>query len=304
MADISDVENAIVSLIGPIVYPNGSTAPSALLGKSGSPVGVKIYRGWPMPSALDKDLTAGLVNISIFPRPSVDRNTTRYPVDFQEISRGVATLTATVSDNQVTIGGTVNTTVPQIVTIIIGPRVVVSYAVPAGATLASIAAALSAQISTAFAPSTSTGPTINVATSAYLLAEVGVTGIQMAETERQLSQIQVTFWCPDPVSRDNAGKLIRPALSKITFLTLADQSAARFRFQSTNVNDSAERVQLYRRDTIYAVEYATTIIDDATEVTSVDINSTGGSVGLGVSPTAPQTSSSYPVAPGQAPVVL
>lgn len=302
MADLSDVETAIANLIGSVVYPNGSASPSSLLGGSGSPVGVKIYRGWPNPAQLDKDLAAGLVNISVFPRVSVDRNTTRYPVDFQEISRGVATLTATVSDNKVTIGGTVNVAVAQFVTIIIGPRVVVSYAVQVGDTLVSIAASLAALITAAFAPTTSAGPVISVPTSAYLVAEVGVTGIQMAETERQLSQLQITFWCPDPVSRDNAGKLIRPVLSQRTFITLADQSAARFRFHGTNVSDSAERVQLYRRDTIYDVEFATTVTDAVFEVTSININSKSGQSALGVSPAPPQTNSNYPVAPGQAPL--
>lgn len=297
MADLSDAEIAIVNLIGAVIYPNGSAQPSELLVPGGSPVTVKIFRGWPMPAVLDADMANGNVEISVYPRPMVDRNTTRFKDEFQEVSRGAATVTATVLGNQVAIGGAVNAAVAQFVTLLIGSRIVVSYAVQPSDTLSSIAAALAAMIP----GSTSTGPIVTAPTSAYLVAQVGVTGVQQAETERTLSQIQVTFWCPTALLRDATSKIVRPALSGNAFLTLADNTAARIRFHSSNVSDHAERSTIYRRDTIYDVEYPTIIADTATEVTSVSASIVGGSQPLGVTPLPPSNTFSYPVAQGDAP---
>jgi hypothetical protein len=284
MADISDVEQAIVSLVAGLIYPNGTSQPSVVKNKAGVAVGVKVYRGWPEPASLDADLAAGVVNINVYNRGSVERNTTRFPVDYQEISRGVATVTATVSDNTIAIGGTVDATVSQFVTVLIGSRGVVSYAVQAGDTLATIATALAALITSQFATATVNGSTVTVESSAYLAARVGVNGVQMAEIRRQQTQMQIVLWCPDPVTRDNTAKAIEPSLAATTFLTCADTSAARFRYHGSTSSDRGQKEQAYRRDLIYDVEYATTLTDTATEITSVPVTTEGGPVSIGVSP--------------------
>ena len=91
MADQSDVETTIATLLTSILYPQGIDAPS-ILG-----VLTKIYRGWPTQAALNADLAAGHVTVTIFPDPSQHRITTRYidpPVALAPIA---PTLTASVS---------------------------------------------------------------------------------------------------------------------------------------------------------------------------------------------------------------
>ena len=53
MADESDVETTLATLVTAQIYPQGTNAPSAL-----GPL-VRIYRGWPNPTALNADLAAG-----------------------------------------------------------------------------------------------------------------------------------------------------------------------------------------------------------------------------------------------------
>lgn len=298
MADLSDVESAIVTLIAGLVYPTGTASPSAVLNAASQPVPVKLMRGWPVPAQLDADLAAGTANISIFSRGSVERNTTRYPDGYQDISVGVATLTTTVSGNKVVIGGTNNQSVPQFVTIVIGPRVVVSYQPAPSDTLAIIATALAGQITAAFAVATVIGSTITVPTSAFMVAEVGVTGTQIAEVRRQRTQVQMTLWCPSPTIRDNIAKLIEPTLSLQTFLTMPDTTAARFRYHNTVVSDDAQKVAIYRRDLIYDVEYATTVTDTGTEITAIVQNVAGG-----LAPASgPVNTNNMPIAPQTTPV--
>ena len=63
MADVTDVANALVSVIAGVVYPNGTTQPSI----TNCPI--LVYQGWPVAQTLDTDLKAGTVHISVFPKP-------------------------------------------------------------------------------------------------------------------------------------------------------------------------------------------------------------------------------------------
>ena len=63
MADQSDAATALVALISGAVYPLGTASPSVTGGA------IKVFAGWPNPDALLKDMAAGTVNVSVFPRP-------------------------------------------------------------------------------------------------------------------------------------------------------------------------------------------------------------------------------------------
>lgn len=267
MADISDVEQGLVDLISPLLYPNGTAQPSALPGAAPAIV----HRGWPNANDLDADLAAGKSHVSIWPRGGTENNTTRYPVEYQEVSRGVPTITVTVLNNTITIGGTNDQSVPQFITVQIGPKVVVSYQPAFGETLTQIATAIAALITAQFAVTTAVGSVIAVGSSAAIRAIVGVTGVEIAEIGRQVTMLQITLWCPTPALRDAIGKLIKSVLDDTKFLTMPDQSAAWVRYSSTLISDNAERSGLYRRDMIYNIEYATTKSDTATMVTTVTL---------------------------------
>jgi hypothetical protein len=275
MADISDVEQAIVNLIDSVVYPNGDGQASALLNGSNAVVPARIYRGWPKPASLDVDVAAGTINISVFPRGSIERNTTRYIVDFQDVFLEVATVAAAAVDNKVTISGAPAVGVAQFVTVLVGGRVAVSYGVLNADTPASIAAALVTLLAGQGISAAAVGGVITVNSSAPLIANVGINGKQLKEIRRQQTQVLITLWCHNPAVRDNAAKLIEPVLAAATFLELPDTSTARFRYHGTVTSDEGQKVQVYRRDLIYDVEYATTIKDTATEVTAVGIGGIG-----------------------------
>ncbi len=63
MADMTDVADALVGVIVALAYPDGMGQPSA----TSAPV--KVYQGWPNPDTLERDLAAGGVHVSVYPRP-------------------------------------------------------------------------------------------------------------------------------------------------------------------------------------------------------------------------------------------
>ena len=76
-----------------IVYPQGTGAPS-LLGRV-----ARIYRGWPSTAALDADLAAGHLNISVSGDAAGQRTTTRWLEDPLTLTANMPTLTA-ISNHQ------------------------------------------------------------------------------------------------------------------------------------------------------------------------------------------------------------
>lgn len=87
MADLSEVMTALVTLVSGAVYPNGTAAPSIV----GLPV--MCYPGWPVPNQLNADIAAGKAHVSVFPRQD-ERNTTRAPLEWKEVSNDGTTGTS------------------------------------------------------------------------------------------------------------------------------------------------------------------------------------------------------------------
>src|SRR5690349_10674928 len=99
MADQSDVESVFASLISAALYPNGLDAPSV----PGPPC--RIYRGWPNSAALDADLAAGRINVTVFPLDQSIRNTTRFAPEWSTAGVNNPPLSCSVSGLSVTFGG-------------------------------------------------------------------------------------------------------------------------------------------------------------------------------------------------------
>ena len=88
-------------VVSTALYPNG-TSEASIPGPD-----CRIYRGWPNSAALDADLAAGKINVTIFPGGGTCHTTTRYA----ERWAGAAaqpTLTVAVDGTSVTFGGTAN----------------------------------------------------------------------------------------------------------------------------------------------------------------------------------------------------
>jgi hypothetical protein len=267
MADVIDVQNALVALAANALYPNGTGQPSAAAG-----VPCKVYAGWPTQSQLDADLAAGIAHVTVFPRPE-ERNTTRMPLDWQQQTVNTPTLTLTVSGQQITVGGSVPpATNPHNLAVLVNGKTYV-YAVQSADTLSSIAAALAALIGAEIPGTGAAGAALTVGAADRIGAvRVGVTGAAVMEIRRQERQFQITVWADTPAHRDAVTQPVDRALALTRFLTMPDGMAARIIYVGSPITDDLQKARLYRRDMIYSVEYATTQTETETQITDPQLD--------------------------------
>jgi hypothetical protein len=247
MPSQSNAEDALVALAAAALYPNGTAAPAAI------DATIRLYRGWPNAAALDTDLTAGHVNVSVFPVPGATRITTRYAPDWLP-NPVTPTLTVSTSATTATFAGTADA--GQLAGLLIEGQSFVHRTV-ANDTPALVAAILAAAI-TPTRPATASGPTITVPGAASLIARTVADASAALELRRQQQQFRITAWCPNPDLRDATCEAIDVTFAATPFLTLADGSPARLTFVSTTTFDQRQDAALYRRDLLYTVEFPTT----------------------------------------------
>ncbi len=248
MADQSDVEGALVTLASAALYPGG-TATASVPG-----VDCRIYRGWPNAAALDTDLRAGIVNVTVFPGQGEGRVTTRYQQEWAA-SLATPTLTAAVSGSAVSFAGTAD--LGQIAGLLVD-GCPYAYRTQPGDTPAAVAANLAAlarmnqvvQLAAA---------TLTIPAAGRLLARVVADAPAWKEVRRQTQIFRITCWCPTPATRDAAAIAIDQSLAAIAFIDLADATQGRVVYAGTTVFDQSQDALLYRRDLLYSIEYATTL---------------------------------------------
>ncbi|NTG73298.1 hypothetical protein G6M02_08145 [Agrobacterium rhizogenes] len=267
MADISDVEKAIVELVEAGLYPNGTSDPSVIS------VPCKVHRGWPVPKQLDEDLSAGNLTVSVFPMAGMERNTTRFTTDPQTLNIPDPTITAIVSGQTITFAGTIGTSQNVGVTLGDWQPANKTYVYPATTadTMTTIAAGLAALLVADGIAATSTGPVITLPPTAIAAAIVGVFGTAWQEFKRQERGIMVSLWCPNPDMRDLAAPIIDLALVQNEHLLLPDGSGARMVYQRTMISDERQTLEIYRRDLIYMVEYGTNVITEYPQIISTNV---------------------------------
>ena len=247
MADQSDVEFTLVNLASGALYPNGTTQPS-IPGPD-----CRIYRGWPNSAALDSDLSAGKINVTVVPAGD-GHATTRFSDQWsQSVHR--PTLTATVTGNAVTFEGSANA--GQIAGILVNGKSY-AYRTCAGDTPQLVAANLAALIRADLIADLS-GGTVVIAGARDLLARVVADATALQEVRRQEQTFRITCWCPTPTSRDMTASAIDQLLSTSRFIALADGSSGRLVYAGTTVFDQSQNAKLYRRDLSYSVEYPTIV---------------------------------------------
>lgn len=276
MADETDVETVLVGLIAGYLYPNGTSNPSAA--SPVPPKGIQVFRGWPSTQSQQNAKTVGseFVNVSVAARNGVERNTSRYPFAWQTVTPPTHTLAVAVSNNTITLSGTV--AVPQNVLVLIGSSTgnnsAFNYAVQANDTLSTIAAALANAINAKFSGTTSNGAVITVATAKAIVARIASSGTVIQEVGRQQKSFQITIWAPpssvtgqDPDAwRTSVAKVIDPALKSLVRIVMPDQVYAHIRYERTITMDAAQMEGLYRRDLYFTIEYATTVTATGYEI--------------------------------------
>ena len=246
MADSSDCENSLVNAIASVLYPTGT---------SGSPLvaPARVYRGWPSNETLDADLQAGTLNVTVYPRRGMMRNTTRYQQQDAVItSAPTPTFTVSVSGATVTFGGTAGA--GQVVGIQVG-RTIYAYRCVAGDTPATVAAFLGGLVSGA----TIAGPAVTLPTNTTVIARVAADVSSITEVRRQEMHFMVSFWSGTPAQRDAAASAVDAALANTPWIALADGTSGRLIWAGGDTTDRSENSNAYRRDLFYSIEFPTTL---------------------------------------------
>jgi len=248
MADQSDVENALVSQIQAILYPNGFAATSAIGAVC------RVYRGWPLSAALNADLAAGLVNCSVLPVANSVKPVTSFNDGWvgDVIAPGMS---ATASGDSVTFAGTAGA--GQLAGMLVN-GVPYVYRSEAGDCLANVAAALAALISETI-EAFSTGATVYVPSAASISGVTAANFSLWQEIRRQRQEFSIAIYSPTPQLRDTATALVDLSLAGKKFIGLTDGSDCRILFKNTVSQDQNQVADVYRRDLIYQAEYATTV---------------------------------------------
>ena len=244
MADLSDVENAMVGEVINALYPSGTSQPSV--------VGVTchVYRGWPSPAALNSDLAAGIVNVTVFPAMEADELPDSY-FDRQYAAIPAITLLATVTGQSVTLSGMVAD--GQIIGLLVD-GVPFSYVAQQDDTPDSIAANLMTLISEIRAVNLS-GSTLTVPGVITLIARVVMNTTVLQGVRHQRREVHASCWCPSPGLRDSVCSIVDLALATSPFIDLSDGTQAHVRYVSTQVYDQSQSALLYRRDLNYKLEF-------------------------------------------------
>jgi hypothetical protein len=266
VAELADVEQALVDVLIAASYPNG---PDSL---SSAGVPVRIYRGRPTNAALIADRTTGTVDVSVFPLAEATRNTTRWGVQVSVLP-SPSTLTVGVSGNSANFAGVAIS--GDLGGALINYDQAFVYQAQAGDSAALVAAALGAAIRASMICSV-TGATLTVPGAFNLVARTASRAQALQEWSRQEQGFQISIWAPTPVIRDRIAQVIGAALTQINFLTLADGTGGRLRYRATANFDGDQAASMYRRDLTFDVEYGTTVMTSSPTMLfgDLDCNST------------------------------
>jgi hypothetical protein len=231
---------------------------------------VRVFQGWPEREAIDADMAAGIVDVSIYTLPG-SANTTRYPEVDIPISILPPTLEWVVAGTTATLGGTVST--PQNVGLLVD-RQAYLYAVQLTDTLPSIATALAALVN-AVQPASAAGPVVTIPGSHAIIGRAGGVVTTLREVGRQKVTVQVEIWAASDALRDAVGGAIEPGLRQLWRLRLADQSIAMIWFGQMSDGDELAKSDIYRRALSIEAEYASTKISKIPKILSFTDTITG-----------------------------
>ena len=265
MADLSDVEEALLRATAEVLYPEGAAAPCVL----GHPV--RLYRGRPRQAALEADLAAGLAHLTVMPEARVQPAVAHHPDGWEPVGAASAGLSVTVVGRTATVSGMAHP--GQVAGLLVDGMAVVHRTAP-GDTPEMVAAVLATYLR-ARKVVTVDGASLTVAGQGPMVGRVVADQAMRRQTRRQRQLFRLTAWCATPERRDGLAASVDGALSAVDFLELADGTRARLLFRGTAVADAA---RLYRRDLFYAADYATTLhqVQPAMIFGQMRVSPTGG----------------------------
>lgn len=265
MADISDVETALVDIIAGLVYPTGS--PPSVLG-----LPIKVYAGWPDGLTLDKDLAkpaAQALHVSIYPQPAARNTTRRDRDDWEEVELNPLTYAAAgnPASGTITISGAAPAVYyPQNFAVIVNGLPYV-YQATAAQTAAQVATGLAAAIAVGVPGTAAVGAVVQLPATAVLRASrVGTTGTAIRFVGEEERVFQIILWTDSPDNRTALARRIDPYLRDLPRFELPDGQWARLTYARSEDNDFQQKQGIYRRDLYFSVEFATTITEQQTQI--------------------------------------
>ena len=259
MADLSQVLSTIGQNLETPIYPNGLLSPS-IVG-----VQVTIETGWPIRSQLDRDLEDGKVHVSVYPT-NTERVVTKFQRNFESLTLTAPTITLTVVNNTVTVGGTVQT--PQAVMLIVN-SIGYGYQILSMDTLDTIATNTAALIQGASA----TGSVITIPSAYDIVARVVTPYTASQELARMDRVFMISCWCPTPAIRATLEAAIDVYMKQNYRIVLPDGYFAQVFYQSMKWTDMLEQSLIYRSDLSYIIQYPTTVTNDYTAIADPFVNS-------------------------------
>jgi hypothetical protein len=262
MADLSDVMNTLGSLAGAALYPNGTGQPSAV------GVTVVVRAGWPVPAQLKALIAAGDAMVSVYQMTGMGKNTTRFLGDGDSQNTiPAAQLSLGIYQNRVTVGGSINPGEAATLRVNYQPY---SYVVKAGDTVSTVAAALAALIPGASA----TAYVITINGLFDIETAISVPVVMQQEIGRQAQVFMVTAWAPSETVRDAIMRTLEVSFKQQPRIVMPDNTWARLLYRGTIDQDTGQKVQIYRRNLLYEVEYATMATETDHTVTNFGVTTT------------------------------
>jgi len=262
MADISDVRNTLGSLVGAAMYPNGVGQASAV------GITVVVRSGWPVPQQLKAIVAGSNAMVSIYQMPGMGKNTTRFLGDDDaENAIPAPKLTLAVAGNRVTVGGSINAGEAPTLTVNYQPY---GYAVKATDTVNTIAAALAALI-----PGASVSGYVVTINGAFSIeTDISVPVTVQQEIGRQAQVFMLAIWGPTESLRDAIGRVLELSFKQQPRIVMPDNTWARLLYRGVTDLDASEKSQIYRRNLLYEVEYATMAPTTTNTVTNFGVTTT------------------------------
>ena len=243
----------------------------------------QVVVGWPTSTEVVNILSQGQYMVSVYPLPD-GRQTSRYPLTpfALPITDLNVTLTATISGNTLTFGGSVVSGL-NIHTFVGVLLVDAYYQTIAGDTLATVATQVQDAINALAIPgvgASSSTNSVTISGSPNLICNIGSSGTIMGiEINRIQQSVQVSGWFPEPIIRYS---VIEPIIENIgtmdiPFIPLSDgtpmriQNSGRCNF---NTDQSQSSYSMYEFHLNFEVEFGIIRLLVAAQVESVEQTTT------------------------------
>jgi hypothetical protein len=245
MASLNDVQNAMVNIITPAMYPNGTSSPSITTRK------IQVAPGDFLKDNLDIGLAAGESFVAVFAVNGMTRSTTRVRREFVDPVINTAQLTLTVLGDTVTVGGTISAGEAAMVIVNgvgYGAKVVL------GSTTTTIATELASLIPGA----TSLANVVTISNKFDIQAHVSTQGTAREILFSREAIFRARVISPSHDDRETIGNAIDIAFGlNGYYMMMPDLIAASIRPNSIMELNPYELDNAFLRDYLYLVEYHT-----------------------------------------------